>query len=184
MKYENLVLYDMLHTEVIKNTSEKALIADEIFSILKKAYANVKGGLHFKNPDELVCKTSMWKVIYYETEIVGVVVYKAKMGLKMVALALAELNKPIKKHAKTMLSYIFRLTFNNTWMEVSEAAERFIVKNGGDKYFVSNKLAHKLTGKEIVQLCDDGYHYKRMINGILKTKVIVGNPKHIKGEII
>jgi len=178
MKFDDLVHYDFLHTEDITNSFEKALIADDVFSILKEAYTNVEGGLHFKNSDELICKTSLWRVIYYNATIVGVVVYKSKNGLKMVALALANFcNKSIKNYTKQMLSFIFKLTFNNSWMEVSEAAEKFILKNGGEKYLVPNKYAAKLTKKDILELCDDGYHYKREINGIIKTKVIIGNPK-------
>ena len=178
MKFDNLVHYDFLHTEDINNSFEKALIADDVFAILKEAYTNVEGGLHFKNSDELICKTSLWRVIYYNATIVGVVVYKSKNGLKMVALALANFcSNSIKNYTKQMLSFIFKLTFNNSWMEVSEAAEKFILKNGGEKYLVPNKYAAKLTKKDILALCDDGYHYKREINGIIKTKVIIGNPK-------
>jgi hypothetical protein len=180
MKYENLVSLEMLQSESISSTAERAFLADEVFLLLQKAYRQVIGGLHFSSADELVAKTSTWKLIYCDESIVGVVIYKAKRGLKMVALAISsELSKPLQKHTKTMLAYLFKVTFNNTWMEVSEGAERFIVKHGGTKYFLSNKCAVELTGKEIVELCDDGYHYKRVINGVLKTKVILGNPKGI-----
>lgn len=178
MKYENLVLWDMLYTDTVSTSFEKAFLADEIFALLHNTYKNVKGGLHFSNPDELVTNTSVWKVIYFQDTVVGVVIYKAKKGLKMVAMALSQkLNKSIKTHTRTMFSWLFKMTFNNTWMEVSEGAERFIIKNGGEKYLVPNTLASQLTGKEIIELCSDGYHYKRVINGILKTKVIIGNPK-------
>jgi len=178
MNYQNLTSLELLQTEKISSMAEKAFLADEVFSLLEDAYEHVKGGLHFASADELLAKTSVWKVIYFDASIVGVVIYKAKRGLKMVALAIADnLDRSLNFHTKTMLSYLFKITFNNTWMEVSEGAERFIVKNGGERYFVSNTLASKLTGKEILGLCDDGYHYKREINGIIKTKVIIGNPK-------
>jgi len=178
MKYENLVSLEMLQSENISTTVERAFLADEVFLLLQKAYSQVRGGLHFASADELLAKTSTWKVIYCNDSMVGVVIYKAKRGLKMVALAIAtELSKPLQKHTKTMLAYIFKITFNNTWMEVSEGAERFIVKSGGKKYFLSNTFASELIGKEIVEMCDDGYHYKRVINGVLKTKVMLGKPK-------
>lgn len=178
MKYEHLVLWETLHTETVNCSAERAYLADEIFTMLQNAYQNVQGGLHFSSADELVSKTAVWKVIYYQENIVGVVIYKAKRGLKMVALALSnKLDRSLRKHTKTMLSYLFKVTFNNTWMEVSESAERFIVTNGGAKYFISNQYAQKLTGKEIITICADGYHYQRVVNGVLKTKVMVGNPK-------
>jgi len=183
MKYENLILLDILHTEEISTLGEKVFLVDEVFALLQCAYAQVEGGLHFKDPDELLCKTSVWKVIYHDSDIVGVVIYKSKRGLKMVALALAELEKSLKRYTQMMLAYLFKMTFTHTWMEVSEAAERFIVKNGGSRYFVPNVLASKLTEKKILELCDDGYHYKRSINGIVKTKVIVGHPRFSEKEI-
>jgi len=178
MNYTNLTSLELLQTDYITSTQERSFIADEVFDILAEAYRDVKGGLHFASPDELILKTSVWRVIYYRSTIVGVVIYKAKRGLKMVALALSShIDSSIKRHTKTMLSYLFRITFANSWMEVSEAAERFILRNGGERYFVSNRLASQLTGKEILGYCDDGYHYTREINGVVKTKVIVGNPK-------
>ena len=178
MKYENLVSLEMLHSENITATVERSFLADEVFLLLQKAYSQVKGGLHFASSDELVAKTSTWKVIYLDENIVGVIIYKAKRGLKMVALAIkTELARPIQRHTKTMLAYLFKITFNNTWMEVSEGAEQFVLKHGGGKYLLPNSVASELTGKEIVEVCDDGYHYKRMINGVLKTKVMLGNPK-------
>jgi len=178
MNYTNLILLDILKTENITSTQEKAFIADDVFDILAEAYSDVKGGLLFSSVDELILDTSMWRVIYFQSTIVGVVIYKAKGGLKMVALALStHLNISIQKYAKSMLSYLFKLTFTNTWMEVSESAERFIIRNGGERYLIPNTLASKLTGKDVLSLCDDGYHYTREINGIIKTKIIVGNPK-------
>jgi len=166
-----------LYVEEVTTLSQKSFLADEVFHLLQEAYQSVKGGLHFKDADDLLCHTSLWRIIYFEETIVGVVVYKAKRGLKMVALGLATMNQSINSYTKSLLAHLFRLTFQNTWMEVSEGAERFIVKHGGSRYFVSNRLAQTLTGKEIVSLCDDGYHYERMINGVLKRKVIIGHPK-------
>ena len=185
MNYTNLTSLEILKTEDIKSVAERAFIADEVFELLSVAYANVRGGLLFSSADELVMNTSVWRVIYFQSTIVGVVIYKAKRGLKMVALALANnLTKPIKKHTKTMLSYLFKVTFSNSWMEVSEGAERFIIQNGGERYLVSNTLASKLTGKDILGYCDDGYHYKREINGVIKTKVIIGKPKFTRHILV
>jgi len=178
MQYENLVLWDMLHIDTVSSSAERAFLADDIFALLRDTYQNIAGGLHFSSADELVTKTSVWKIIYFQDNIVGVVIYKAKKGLKMVALALChKLNKSLRRNTKIMLSYLFKVTFHNTWMEVSEGVERFILKNGGEKYFISNTLASRLTGKEVVGLCSDGYHYQRVINGVLKTKVMVGHAR-------
>ncbi|MCF6207680.1 MAG: hypothetical protein L3J47_12465 [Sulfurovum sp.] len=176
MTYQTLLLTETLYVEEVSSLSERAFLADEVFAVLKEAYADVAGGLHYKDADTLLQKSSLWKVIYYGTTIVGVVIYRQKKGLKMVALGLSKTQKHLAKHSKRLLAYLFKMAFRCTWMEVSEAAERFIVKVGGERYFVANTMAAQLTGKEIVALCDDGYHYTRYINGVLKTKVIVGHP--------
>ncbi len=181
MNYTNLTSLEILQTEDISSMAERVYIADEVFELLRLAYANIRGGLLFASADELVMNTSRWRVIYFQSTIVGVMIYKAKRGLKMVALALSNtLSSSLKQHTKTMLSYLFKVTFAHSWMEVSEGAERFIIQNGGERYLVSNALASQLTDKDIVGYCADGYHYKREINGVIKTKVIIGKPKLCK----
>jgi hypothetical protein len=58
-------------------------------------------------------------------------------------------------------------------MELSEAAERFVLKLGGDKYIFPNHIAEKLLGKEI-NLANDGIHYTREIMGVRKEKILLG----------
>jgi hypothetical protein len=164
---------------MITTIRDKVNIVDDVYDILYENYKSVKGGLHFSSKDELITKTDKWKVIYYDAQIVGVVIYKAKQGLKMVAMGIHTIiEKNLRYVTKQMLVKIFKFTFSHTWMEVSEAAEKFILKNGGDNFLIPNKLAKQLTGKEILELCEDGYHYTREINGIIKTKVMIGTPKY------
>jgi len=178
MRYDNLILIGSLQTENITSTHEKSFIVDDVFTILQNAYKNIQGGLHFKDKDDLINKTDLWKIIYLDETIVGVIIYKAKKGLKMVALGIASfLNKKSKFLIKTMLSNIFKLTFSNTWMEVSEGVEKFILKHGGEGFLIKNTFANHLTGKVILSLDEEGYHYKREINGVVKTKVMIGTIK-------
>ena len=175
MKYENLVYFDRLESDVVSSMVEKSYIADDVYEMLLKAYANVKGGLLFDTPDDLISKTSQWRVIYFDGKIVGAIIYRAKKGLKMVAMAISDsVEYSIRTHIKKMLSDIFRVTFRSSWMEVSEGAERFILKIGGERFLIPNTLASKLTTKEILSLDSDGVHYYREINGIIKKKVIIG----------
>ena len=76
-----------------------------------------------------------------------------------------------------MFSHIFKLTFANTWMEVSEGVEKFIIKNGGHNFIKKNSLVSQYIDKQIFSLHDDGFHYEREINGVLKSKIIVGTIK-------
>ena len=88
-----------------------------------------------------------------------------------------DIAKKIKTLTKNFIAYIFKKSFRKIWMEVSEAAEKFMIKIGGDKFLVSHKYASNLTQKEIKGYEFDGYHYKREIQGITKTKIIIGTPK-------
>lgn len=165
---------DRVYVEDVSRLEEKVFLVNEVFTLLKEAYRNVKGGLHFQDADELLSTTSLWRVIYLQETMVGVVVYKAKKGLKMVALGIANLDRKLDKAIKHMLGYLFRITFQNTWMEVSEGAEKFLMKIGGERFMVPNSYATALTGKKILSLDTDGYHYYREINGIVKRKIILG----------
>jgi hypothetical protein len=166
--------------EEVRTLKDKTFIADDVYELLKKAYATVKGGLHFTNSTELITSTALWQLVYHYETLVGVIIYKAKLGLKMVAMGINHMvNKKIKRHTKKFISYIFKKSFSKIWMEVSEAAESFMLKIGGDKFLVSNKYAVDLTKKDIKEYENDGYHYKREIQGIIKTKIIIGSPKNI-----
>ena len=175
MTLHTLETAGIVYVEEVRKIEEKILIADDVYALLQKAYRNVEGGLHFANNDELVLKTDLWHLIYNDCELIGVVIYKAKQGLKMVALAL---NERFKSQAKALLAKLFRNTIAKSWMEVSEGAEKFMLKIGLGKFRVPNIYAEKLTKKEILQLCDDGYHYIREINGVKKKKMIIGFPKN------
>ena len=177
MNYNNLTQLELLQTEEISSTCEKVFIVDDVFAILEDAYKNVVGGLHFTSKDDLINTTDLWRVIYLDENIVGVVIYKAKHGLKMVALGIANISKTARISVKTMLVHLFKLTFRNSWMEVSEGVEAFITQNGGERFLIKNSLASKLTGKNIVSLNKNGHHYNREILGVVKTKVMIGTVK-------
>ena len=159
---------------------EKVLYADEVYSLLKESYKNVKGGLLFESVNDLVESTGRWDLIFFDSKVVGAIVYKAKKGLKMVALGISKsIDTKISSCVKSMLTIFCRQIFRFSWMEVSEGAEKFFMKNGASSYLIPNIYAKQLlVDKDIISLCDDGYHYKREIkNGIVKTKILIGNPK-------
>ena len=71
MKYENLVAFGRLESDVVVSMVEKSYIADDVYLLLHQAYTHVKGGLHFASPEELISKTSQWRVLYLDGNIVG-----------------------------------------------------------------------------------------------------------------
>lgn len=64
------------------------------------------------------------------------------------------------------------IKMKRSWSEVSGAAEVLIKRAGAVP--VSNKFAEILTGKRVLELDDDGYHYTRLIQGEPHTKIIYG----------
>ena len=174
MTLKTLETAGIVYVEELRKIEEKIFIVDEVYALLEKAYSSVKGGLHFSGKDDLILTTDLWRLIYNGTKLIGIVIYKAKRGLKMVALGVHE---DFKTEAKAVLSKMLKRTIAKSWMEVSENVEHFMLKLGCEKFRLQNSCAAALTQKEILSLCDDGYHYVREINGIRKTKVIIGFPK-------
>jgi len=163
------------HTQIIKvhTNRAKAQYIHEAWNILEEAYKNVKGGLFFKSKDELISSTSLWKVILHHNKMIGITVYKAKHGLKLVALAVS---MKAKELAKTALRKVVKADLKQCWMELSEAAEKFVMGLGGDKYIIPNRLVASIIDKEVGPT-SDGIHYMRNIMGEEKQKVLLGTIK-------
>ena len=146
---------------------------EEVWEILKEGYAKVKGGLHYRSKEDLIHKTDMWKVITYRGKCVAVTVYRKKQGIKLVALSVG---REFKNIAISALRKVVKTDLKKCWMELSEAAEKFVMQLGGDKYIVPNNIAEIVLGKPI-KLTSDGIHYVREIMGVPKEKVLVGTVK-------
>ncbi len=160
-------------TVTIKALHTKQRILDEVYTLLESTYKNIEGGLNFEDKQDLLKNTSIWKVIYLDNNIIGVLIYKAKYGLKMVACAI---NETYKNIAKKRLINIFKKNFSKTWMEISEGLERFILNIASAKEFIIHNTKAKDILKKSIQLCNDQLHYIREINGVNKTKILVGTP--------
>jgi len=159
--------------KTLNNREEKEQYINSVWRVLNEGYKNVKGGLHFKSKAELLEKTEFWKVICYQGEVVAVTIYKAKKGLKLVALSVG---KKFREIAVSALKNVIKKDLKQCWMELSEAAEKFVLGLGGDKYILPNYLVEQVLGKEI-QLTSDGIHYTREIMGMKKEKILLGTVK-------
>ena len=146
---------------------------DVVWDILNEGYANVKGGLFFRSKMELLESTSLWKVILFKGVAVAVTIYKAKRGLKLVAMSVGRKFRDI---AVTALGKLIRRDLKRCWMELSEAAEKFVLKNGGVDYVVPNHMVEKILEKEVV-LSADGIHYEREVMAMRKEKILLGTIK-------
>ena len=162
-----------LKIKTVHENKEKMTYIHEVWNILNEGYKKVVGGLHFKSKYDLIIKTHSWKVVCYKGEVIAVTVYKVKRGLKLVALSAGEHFRDI---AVAALRRVLKRDLKHCWMELSEAAERFVMSLGGAKYILPVYIAEKVLEKEI-HPAEDGAHYIRTIMGIKKEKVLLGTIK-------
>ena len=159
-----------IKVKAVRDNKEKEHYINDVWDILKKGYERVDGGLHFKSKFDLIVKTYLWKIVLYKDSVIAVTVYKAKKGLKLVALSAGTRFREIAINA---LKRVIKRDLKYCWMELSEAAEAFVMKVGGDKYILPNSIAQNLLDKQ-VEPKEDGIHYCRTIKGVRKEKVLIG----------
>lgn len=151
--------------------SQKLEYAKEVWKRLLVSYAKVKGGLHFSSIEELIAITAQWQVGLVEGQVVALIICKDRHGLKISAFSADVRFGAIAKQA---LIKILNHALTYCWIEVSEEAERFVLKYCNEQDIrISNTFTNKLLSDQAV-LSSDGYHYVRTINGIDKEKLMLG----------
>jgi len=158
-------------TVKIFNPVDKAKWVDKVWEILEKTYSKVEGGLLFSHKSDLISSTSNWKLIVKKNKILAVAIFKEKAGQKLIAMG-----KGDEKEGREALVHLLKSSLERAWMEVSEAAEVFVMKYcDGEKFLIHQNEVMRYLNKGISML-DDGYHYMREIAGIQKTKILLGTP--------
>lgn len=159
----------------IDHPVDKAHWVNQVFHLLETSYRKVEGGLLFRDEADLIARTSLWKVaVTKKGKVIAVAVFKRKHGQKLVAMA-ADTHHG-DEEAKEALAVLLRSSLERAWMEVSEAAEHFVMKRcGGEHFLMHCSVAQEYLGKAIEEV-GDGYHYIRKIAGIPKTKIVLGTP--------
>lgn len=152
---------------------------EKAWDLMCAAYKNVAGGLHFNSPEHMLDDTHSWDVLYTENDqMLALLLYKEKHGQKIVGLGATE-SQNYRHDAIAKLGEHIRQKLYSAWIEVSERAESFVLRNGGENHRISNHYASQLTGKSILNFQEDGFHYVREICGIHKQKIIIGTPQII-----
>ncbi len=159
-----------INIRTVATKEEKEKYISGVWNVLSAGYENVKGGLHFKSKIDLIDNTKKWKVVFCRGEVIAVTVYKAKKGLKLVAFSAG---RKFREIAIATLKRIIKRDLAICWMELSEAAEKFVMNIGGDKYIIPSYAAGNVLSKDVAQ-AEDGVHYIREIMGIPKQKVLLG----------
>jgi len=160
-------------TLTLQNEAQKNNYIDAVWALLEAGYRDVKGGLFFSSKEELLKTTAQWKIIMLNHTIIAVSIYKAKKGLKLVAMTVSKA-KEYKKIAIIALTKLIKKDLKSCWMELSEGAEKFVMRFAKE-YVIKNSMVSKIIDKEIT-LSEDGMHYYRTIKNIRKEKVLLGTP--------
>lgn len=163
----------------LRTPKSKLKVADRIWDMLQSSYASVPGGFGTaESVDELIQKSSMWKVVTRDGHITAAIIYRDQFGRKVIASCTDGTARGKKDY------HMIRLDdhhLQRAWAEVSGAPEH-IMKKAGAKPILA-KFAPMLTQKEILSYNEDGFHYTRMIGGEPHEKIIYGSVKFTEDEI-
>nr|WP_128810749.1 hypothetical protein [Vibrio alfacsensis] len=164
----------MTHILTLNTQENMTRYQTQVWKILSDSYQTVSGGLHYTSPKALIEESDQWQILVKDGIVLAVTVYKAKQGWKLVAMGIHHQYIP---QAKSALAILIKSALNHSWMELSEGAERFVMKHcDGHKYMIHISIANKLLGKFIEPSTTSQYHYKRKIMDKVKTKILLGSP--------
>lgn len=162
---------------------QKAKYADEVWDLLQKSYLKLGGFKSATDKEELISIPGYWKVVKRGDKITAVNLYRKvpqTQTFKVYASGTETTSDPITNTPRSTLqgkrdySMVKKadVTQKRAWAEVSGPAEAVANRSGGKP--IPNKYAAYLTGKEILDLDSDGYHYTRLIQGKPYEKIMYG----------
>lgn len=146
----------------------------QVWQLLVASYARVNGGLNYASAEQLIATSARWKLALDGDRVLAVTIYKAKKGLKMVAMAAC---KQFRDLARRALISMIKADLRHCWMELSEQAELFVLKHcGGHRFLIHSSLVAQLLDQQVEPGDLDGFHYRRTIQGHSKLKIALGTP--------
>ena len=149
--------------------ADKQKYVDQVWDILQSSYASVGGFKTSPSKEDLINTTGLWKLVRRGDDgITALKVYKDLYGRKSVG---SGTNGTIQGKKDYILLKDSDVRLQRMWSEASGPVEHMLEKNYEP---IPNKYAAFLTGKEIVSLDPDGYHYTRMIMGAPHVKKLFG----------
>jgi hypothetical protein len=148
----------------------KRKYADQVWDLLQQAYAKLPGGFATAaTVDELIEKSSLWKMQVRDGHVYAVSIYKDQNGRKSIA---AATDRSPQGKADYVRLKDADVKLNRAWAEVSGRPEQIMRDSGATA--IPAKFASALTKKEILDYNSDGYHYTRFIGGSPHEKIIYG----------
>lgn len=161
------------HYVTVTNNNDMNKYVDIVWNMLQAAYKDIGGFLTAKTKDELIKKTSLWKLVRRNNNIVAVAIYTSKKGGRKL-IAVATDGTTIGKDAlySIIKEDIKMMNQRQAWAEVSGKIEYLYNKMGG-VVIPSKYVKDIIKDKEIFGQKDDG-HYSRNIKGEPHEKIIFG----------
>jgi hypothetical protein len=167
---------------------EKQKYAKQVWDILNKSYSYIKGLAGCKNYDDFYNKFVLdkdnkqlfWKLVKRGNIVTAIKIYStSKGGRKSVASGCIDTEQG-KNDLNKIIEEDMKLKERGMWSECSGRALGKYLNAGYT--VIPNTMAELLINKKVEPL-PDGYFYKRIIEGKVHTKLIVGYPpKGVEGE--
>jgi len=165
------------HYVTLYDKSDMNEYRDVVWDLLQIAYEGIGGFMGATSPEHLVSKTYLWKMVRRDGKIIAVCVYR-KMAESRKSIGVGhDGTRDAKRDIVKVMKDDIRL--DRAWVEASGRAEELHLALGGD--MLPNIYAAILTGKNIIELSKDGYHYTRLLSGVPIEKVIIGPRSIIDG---
>lgn len=158
------------HVVNLFDKDHKKKFLDKILPLIKRTYQNL-GGIDNVNFRKLILDSGKWKLVKRGDEITAGVLYRDLNGNK-IRLVFSDGTPRGKADIKKILQD--DLIHGRSWVEASGPLEKYLLSIGAPK--VKATAAAKILGRDILEIDDDGFHYKRNINGKVLTKIIIGHP--------
>jgi hypothetical protein len=190
MKAKEFLIERILNLHTPK---QKAKYADEVWDLLQKSYVRSGGFKSAADKEELITIPGYWKIVKRGDKITAANLYRKvpqTQTFKVYASGAETTPDSITNAPRSTLqgkrdySMVKKadVTQKRAWAEVSGPAEAVANRSGGKP--IPHKYAAYLTGKEILALDSDGYHYTRLIQGEPYEKIMYGfiklTPEQIK----
>lgn len=180
MRYREFLVERVINLHTF---DEKLPYADQVWDMLQRSYKKIGGFKSADSPRDLANDPGYWKLVRRNGKITALGIYKkspATKNFKTIASATeTELNPETGEYKATergLKDYnkikIEDIRAKRSWAEVSGPAEKLMIRSGATP--IDNKYAELLTGKKILDLDSDGFHYTRLIQGEPHRKIIVG----------
>lgn len=163
----NQILFE--HFLNLNTPTDKEQYADVVWDILQQAYGAIGGFKGASGPEELANTPGLWKLSRRNGKIVAVAIYKDQYGRKAIAFG-TDGSIEGKRDFYNLRDADLRL--KRMWVEASGAIEKVLLKAGAQP--IPAKYAGVLTGKEILNIANDGVHYTRLLQGHPYEKIIFG----------